>query len=196
MINSTPYMESNWPTAFQTDAESRKNGKIWAKTMSNWMYMCYLVAMSLRPGSTEHYRFEEFCRTFAFGVLPEEMAISATDYIKGFLTLFSTLVRIVGDEHGYPSLLLSYSDQADHSKIYESKFGELSAGRKFCVTKRGSLAWVPRGTRPSDRICILAGCAVRPVDQLYELLGGCYMQQMTCERSAFIDRKSYSFVFR
>ena len=156
--------------------------------------------MSCRPRSTEHDRFEEFCRAFAFGVLPEQMATPATNYTRGFRTLFSKLVGIVGKACGYPRLLVSYNDQADHSKIYESKFLELSAGRKFCVTNRGSLAWVPRDTRPSDRICILAGCAVpfvvRPVDQLYELLGDCYMQEMMRDADFSTKQKSYSFVFR
>ena len=200
IIDSMPYMESNWPAALQTDAESRNKAKTWAKTMSNWMYMCYVVAMSLRPRPTEHDRFERFCCALAFGVLPEEMATPGTNYIRGFLTLFNRLVRIVGEAHEYPRLLLSYNSQANHSKIYESNFSELSAGRKFCVTKRGFLAWVPRDTRLRDRICIVAGCAVlfvvRPVGQFYELLGDCYREDMTCEGSVVINQKPCSFVFR
>jgi hypothetical protein len=200
IIDSTPYMESNWPTVLQPDDKSRNNAKIWAKTMSNWMYMCYLVALLLRQGSTEHDRFQGFCRAFAFSVLPGEMATPATNYISGFLALFNRLVRIVGEAHRYPSLLLSYNDETDHSKLYESKFSELSAGRKFCVTKRRSLAWVPRDTRPGDQICLLAGCAVlfvvRPVDQHYELLGDCYRQDMMCEGSVSIGQKPCSFEFR
>jgi hypothetical protein len=193
-------MELKLPIILETDAETQDSNKRSAKTMSNWMYMCYLVAMLLHPVSTKHDRFEGFCRALAFGVLPEQMAIPATNYIRGFLTLFSTLVRTVGEAHEFPSLLLSYKDQADHSKVYESKLFELSAGRKFCVTKRGFLAWVPRDTRPTDRICVLAGCAVlfvvRPVGQLHELVGDCYRQDMMCEGSGVFNQKPSSFIFR
>jgi hypothetical protein len=151
-------MNSNWPTALQIDAEGRNNDKAWAKTMSNWMYMCYFVATTHGPGSIKHGRFEGFRCALAFGALPEQMATPATNYIIGFLTLFSEFVRISGEAHSYPRLLLSYNDQADHSKIYESKRGELSAGRRFCVTKRGSLAWVPRDTRLGDRMCSCGMC--------------------------------------
>jgi hypothetical protein len=193
-------MDPNWPTVLETDAEGRNNGKAWAETMSNWMYMCYLVAMTHGPGSAKHDRFEGCCRALAFGALPEQMATPATNYIRGFLTLFSELVRISGEAHSYPRLLLSYNDQADHSKIYESKFSELSAGRKFCVTKQRSLAWVPRDTRLGDRICVLAGCAVpfvvRPVGQLHELLGDCYMQDMVREGDFESHQKPCLFVFQ
>ncbi len=158
--------------------------------------MCYMVAMSTRPRSFEHPRFQRFCRAMAFGVHLEEAATSAIHYTKGFQTLFSGLARVAGEADRYPSLLWSHSNQTGNSRMYESKFRELSAGRKFCVTKKGYLAWVPVNTRPTDRICLLAGCAVpfvvRPVDKRYELLGDCYREDAGVE----IGQEPQCFEFR
>ena len=61
------------------------------------------------------------------------------------------------------------------------------------------LAWVPVETRPTDRICLLAGCAipfvVRPVGQRYELLGDCYRDDMIEEKGLLISQEPYLFEF-
>jgi hypothetical protein len=156
--------------------------------------------MSVSLHSTGNKDFEEFCRAIAFGALPGKMATPAKSYIRGFWALYSQLSDVMKEAHRRFFPVPSCNVPSDQSKIYESRFGELSAGRKFCVTKKGSLAWVPKDTKLGDCICFLAGCAVpfviRPVGESYELLGDCYLQNELRDQSVEIRSKPSLFVFR
>jgi hypothetical protein len=188
-------MDPTWPAILRTDADIQKL----ARNMMDWMFMCYVVAMSILPRSVEKVRFERLCRAMAFGVRLEETATLATDYMKGFQALFSGFKSLAGQAHFYPTRLQSYSKPGSHDRMYENRFYELSAGRKFCVTKQRHLAWVPVDTRPTDRICFLAGCAVpfvvRPVDQQYELVGDCYREDMVLDAGVEIRQEPQLFEF-
>ncbi|KAH6870814.1 heterokaryon incompatibility protein-domain-containing protein [Alternaria rosae] len=196
IINSKPYMDPTWPAMLGTDTKTRKS----ARDMMNWISMCYVVAMSILLPSAEDVRFERLCRAMAFGVRLEETDILASHYMKGLQALFSAYESLAGQAHYHPSLLRSYSEPGSHNKMYESGFYELSAGRKFSVTKQKYLAWVPVDTRPTDRICFLAGCAVpfvvRPVDQHYELVGDCCREDLVLDAGRKIRQKPQLFEFR
>lgn len=162
--------------------------------------MCYVVAMSILPPSVENVRFERLCRAMAFGVRLEGTDTLAIHYMKGLQALFGACESLAGQAHCHPSLLRSYSKPGSHNRMYESRFYELSAGRKFCVTKQKYLAWVPVCTRPTDRICFLAGCVVpfvvRPVDQHYELVGDCYREDLVLDAGLEIRQQPQLFEFR
>jgi len=183
-------MDAVWHGIVEDDSDVRKS----AICMRNWMYRCWVLAMSNLPFPDENIRSEErFCRAMAFGVHLEERNTPADDYIEGFSALFTRFGSLAGQENVHPNLLRSPHEQGDRSGIYESKFFELSAGRRFCITKQNHLAWVPADTRPTDRICFLAGCAVpfvvRPIDQHYELVGDCYREDIVLDAGVEIRQE-------
>ena len=196
IIDSSPYMDPAWPALHGTDANTRKS----ASDMMNWMSMCYVVATSILLPSVENVRVERLCRAIAFGLRLEETDTLANRYMEGFRALFCACESLAGQTHHRPSLLRSHSKPDSHNRMYEARFYELSAGRKFCVTKQNYLAWVPVDTRPIDRICFLAGCAVpfvvRPVDQHYELVGDCYREDLVLDKGLEIRQKPQLFEFR
>jgi hypothetical protein len=177
------------------DSENQKP----AKHMLDWMYQCYVEAMSIPLRSAEKVDSERFCRAMVFGVRLEETATPDRDYMSGFQALFSKYESLAQKARYHPSFLQRCSEPRCHGRVYKTRFSELSAGRKFCVTKQRHLAWVPIETRPTDRICLLAGCAVpfvvRPVGQRYELLGDCYRDDMMEEKNLPISQKPHLFKF-
>jgi hypothetical protein len=194
-------MDTIFPATFKIVPDTQSL----AKDMLDWMYQCYVEAMSIPLRSVENVDSERFCRAMAFGgrleetATPAEDATPANDYMMGFQALFSKFESLAAKAHYHPSFLQSHSKQGCRNTIYESKFAELSVGRKFCVTKKRHLAWVPLDTRPTDRICFLAGCGVpfvvRPVDQHYELVGDCYRDDMGEEKSLLISQVPHLFEF-
>lgn len=196
IIDSSPYMDAVWRGIVEDDSDAQKS----AIRMRNWVYKCWVVAMSDLPFPDENDRFEErFCRAMAFGVHLEERDTPANDYKEGFQALFTKFGSLAGQANVHPNLLRGSREQGDRCGIYESKFFELSAGRKFCVTKQNYLAWVPVDTKPTDRICLLAGCAVpfvvRPVDQHYELVGDCYREDIVLDAGVEIRQQPQLFEF-
>jgi hypothetical protein len=175
-------MDPVWQKIVKNDSNVQES----AICMRNWMYMCFVVTMLVLRCPDDNVLLERFCRAMACSVNLEERDTPAKDYIEGFRSLFSRLGSLAGQAYYNPSLLRSHNKPGPHDRMYESRFLELSAGRKFCVTKQDYLAWVPVDTRPTDRICLLAGCAipfvVRPVDQHFELVGDCYREDMVLDR--------------
>ncbi|KAJ6201151.1 heterokaryon incompatibility protein-domain-containing protein [Bipolaris maydis] len=195
IIDSTPYMDQLSQTIAGKDSDNQKT----AIYMLDWMYQCYIEAMSISLRSVEKVDSGRFCHAMAFGVHLEKTVTPDKDYMKGFQALYRKFESLTGKARYHPSFLQSYSEPSCHGEVYESRFSELSAGRKFCVTKKRHLAWVPKETKPTDRICLLAGCAVpfavRPVGQQYELLGDCYRDDMVEEKGLEIPREPYLFEF-
>lgn len=71
---------------------------------------------------------------------------------------------------------------------YSNNFGEISVGRRFCVTKDGYMGLVPPGTEEGDVVCIIAGAPTPYLlrrfkhsssktfpAELYQLVGECYI---------------------
>ncbi|XP_014551287.1 hypothetical protein COCVIDRAFT_113303 [Bipolaris victoriae FI3] len=195
IIDSRPYMDQLSLMTVGKDSNNQKP----AKYMLDWMYQCYVEAMSIPLRSVKKVDSQEFCRAMVFGVHLEETVTPDKDYMRGFQALFRKFENLARRSRYHPSFLQSHSEPGFHGRLYESRFSELSAGRKFCITRQRHLAWVPVETRPTDRICILAGCAVpfvvRPVGQRYELLGDCYRDDMMRERGLSISQEPHLFEF-
>lgn len=189
-------MDPVWHGSIRNGSEVQMS----AVYMHNWMRMCHVVAMSIHSRTDKNVLYEEFCRAMAFGVHLEERDTPANEYIEGFEALLSKFRSLAGQANIYPNRLRSHHEQGDRTGIYESRFSELSAGRKFCITKQRYLAWVPVDTTPTDRICLLVGCAVpfvvRPVGRCYELLGDCYREGMIQAEGLTVDAEPYLFEFQ
>jgi hypothetical protein len=69
-------------------------------------------------------------------------------------------------------------DQAQQRE-FEVSFSQWSQGRKFCITTRGYMGWVPTLTESSDRLVLLRGYripfAMRPWGNGWKILGDCYL---------------------
>lgn len=152
-----------------------------------------MVAILVLRYPDDNVFLEEFCRAMACGVNLEERYTPAKEHIEGLQALLSRFGSLGGQANVYPHRLQSHHEQDNRSGMYESRFPKLSAGRKFCVAKQRYLAWAPVDTRPTDRICLLAGCAVpfvvRPVDQHYELVGDCSRKDMVLDAGAEIRQE-------
>jgi hypothetical protein len=186
VVDSMPYRETIMPPS------ERESSECWAEAISrteallNWQYMCYLLARAGTELSRKE-RLATFCRTMAFGVLPKLSAAPDAEYIEGFQALREKLTRIT-ERHDRHNIAFRDTESSNrHCLLFESRFAELSAGRKFCVTKEKRLAWVPRNAKPDDGICFLTGCAVpfviRRAGELWELLGDCYLSGEMSDQS-------------
>ncbi|KAH7371571.1 heterokaryon incompatibility protein-domain-containing protein [Pyrenochaeta sp. MPI-SDFR-AT-0127] len=200
IIDSMPYMDLFEGRKTLSAMKSR------LQNMLHWQLMCWFGAQHWNPVAKRAIlankadRFEAFCRTMAFNSLSDRGVTSDAEYITGFQAFYSRCVRGTGKSLKRRHDILSQNNPSSHEVIFESLFLELSAGRKFCVTNNGSLAWVPMGTKLGDHICFLAGCAVpfviRSVGTSYELLGDCYLHDMMSYESIMLGFKPEMFQFQ
>jgi hypothetical protein len=136
----------------------------------------------------------------AFNALPNRDAAPGEEHIAGFQVLHSKLVNVTYGAVEYHLAIPKSNAPANQGVIYDSVSTGLSAGRKFAVTNKGDLAWVPSTTRLGDCVCFLAGSAVpfviRPIGKAFELLGDCYLHSMMSDESITLDVKPEMFEFR
>ena len=195
IVDSTPYMELEKPYILQVDADMKEKDAIWSAKMLDWQSMCYMLgeAGTSFEGNQNQDFLEAFCRTMAFNALLNKSATRGAKYIAGFQMLASKLALGAGQASQSRLNFSNCGTPVSQSVLYESRFQELSAGRKFCVTSERSMAWVPKDTRLGDLICFLAGCAVpfviRPMGKSFELLGDCYLHRISSDESITFARK-------
>jgi hypothetical protein len=73
--------------------------------------------------------------------------------------------------------------QAMRGQAFDSAFHTYAAGRKFCVTRRGYIGWVPLAAREGDVLCYFEGnmlpFVIRGCEEGgYRLVGDCYLHGM------------------
>lgn len=204
IVNSEPYMAYDWPHMLLRTHTGKKEFSAWAQQMLNWQTICFLLGQWSTGPSPKLKFFEALCRTMAFNSLPRRNASPGSEYMAGFQMLRRYYEK--ASKQMIPALDDSFTAHVSDSSenvVYEtpflSPFDKYSAGRSFCVTSVGSMAWVPRDTRLGDSICFLAGCSipfvVRPVGSRFRLLGDCYLHGMMSDESITITSAPRTFVF-
>lgn len=193
-------MEAEQPGVLLSDSSKYQISHSWLKKLIDWQIMCYLLAESYTSRLKKHQFLEDFCRTMAFNALPNRGTAPGVQYTAGFRALHSQLSNASPGTVKYSLAFPRSYTPADQNVIYESVFLELSAGRKFVITAKKDLAWVPSATKLGDRICFLAGCAVpfviRPIGKSFELLGDCYLHSMMEDNSIILHTQPQQLEFR
>jgi hypothetical protein len=193
IVESTPYAPLG-------NSDNKPKPQSWFKRALDWQIMCYLLAESVSSRLTRNEFLDTFCRTMAFNALPNRCATPGEEYTAGFKALHSKLKNRTRETVKYSLALPILNTPANQHIIYESVCQELSAGRKFAVTSKGDLTWVPSTTNLGDRVCFLAGCSVpfviRPIGKAFELLGDCYLHSMMSNGSIALDFKPQLFEFQ
>ncbi|USP77598.1 hypothetical protein yc1106_04872 [Curvularia clavata] len=119
--------------------------------------------------------------SIAGGILPHD------EYIGGFQALRKRMLQTTQQDDRHRAVFEGSESSNRRYFEYESRFAELSQGRKFCVTETGKLAWIPQAAKPGDEICFLAGCAVpfviRRAGDSWRLLGDCYLDGLMSDVS-------------
>ena len=200
IVESTPFQQMENPRKVQKCPHNKSKIQSWLKRVLNWQILCYLLAQSYGKVSTKQELLEDFSRTIAFNALPERGTTSGAQYVAGFQSLHSKIAMGLLETVKYRLLFSDLCSPTDQDLVYDSVACELSAGRKFAITRKGDLAWVPSSTKLGDCICFLAGCAVpfvvRPTGSSFELLGDCYLHSMMKDGSITISAEPRTFEFR
>jgi hypothetical protein len=207
-----PYQDFDQAYIQRRNPAGKKQFSIFLRRMLDWQTMCYLVAEGFSAHSTKHELFEAFCRTMAFNCLPNRGATPGSEYIASFKALRRSYAEITKQEIKFGKNAAGFqrvqiapippigNTGPDEHVIYSSVFEKFSMGRKFCISRKGSTAWVPRDTKLSDVMCFLAGCSVpfviRQEGNSFRLLGDCYLHSMMCDDSITFTCKTRLFVFK
>jgi hypothetical protein len=195
-----PYAQMYRLYGFQRNPQDRSQLQSCAQRIVNWQILCYLLAQSYGTTLTKHKFLEDFSRSMAFNALPGRSTAADVKYIAGFQALHNKIARTTPEGARYCLAFSSPISAVDQAVAYESLVQALSAGRKFVITGKGDLAWVPKSTLLGDCICFLAGCAVpyvvRPVGKVFELVGDCYLHSAMKDGSITINMKPQLFEFR
>jgi hypothetical protein len=75
---------------------------------------------------------------------------------------------------------------------FSPRFNERAVGRKFFISSRGYMGWLPSAAQENDIVCVFYGCripfAIRIAGQnRYQLLGDCYMHGLMDGEAINID---------
>ncbi|GAB1316503.1 hypothetical protein MFIFM68171_06713 [Madurella fahalii] len=157
----------------------------------NWLAECVRIASEgdagteTRPGTAVGYwqeqtfglskdRWNKFWRTMIWGLNPHGQQASALYGTN--VREYAKFVNQTGLE-GNPAWRVGVTVSVS---LAEQCMGSYTVDRRFCVTERGTLGWVPRGARPGDFICVLNGGSVpfvlRRCAAGYKLVGDAYIE--------------------
>lgn len=179
------------------------------KSSSSWIQECYKLA-SDEKGTMSPNRYAEFWKTMTCGLTgegfpaPKRYSWYLFQYLKFLDSVPERFEGYMIEGRSLPDGFRGSHEITDHWERYaviEESIYRWASRRRFCVTRHGQLAFVPKDSTKGDIICVLFGGEVpyvlRPLkDGSYVVVGECYQARIMNGESLSHDAASRVFRLR